>query len=91
MPKKEPKNYLMIQTNKLILLGCPCSTLENGSCKTTCHKINSEKDPCVDCPISSMVYIAMTIKKSLSDNNMILKNMEVPIVLSTSLFPGKKF
>lgn len=87
--KKKFPNYLSIQPNKLISLGCPCSTLEDGSCNSTCHKINSEKDPCVDCPISSVVYIAIVIKKEMDSNELITLNMQKPIVMHLEIFPGK--
>lgn len=79
--KHKKRNSIIIQTNKLILLGCPCLTLSDGTCENACRKVNTENIPCVDCPISSLVYIAIGIRNALDSNLMIIANMSKPIQL----------
>jgi hypothetical protein len=85
---KKPGNSLVIQSNKSLFLGCPCSTQADGSCKNNCYRINFAYEPCADCPISSMVYIAIAIKNELENNNAITLNMQDSIVLHANMFPG---
>jgi hypothetical protein len=88
--KLKPINKLVVQTNKLIFLGCPCSTQADGSCINSCCKVNTKDHPCVTCPISSLVYIAIAIKKEVLNNEMVVLNMQKPITLSMDMFPGKE-
>jgi hypothetical protein len=87
---KKPGNSLVIHNNKSLFLGCPYSTQADGSCKNNCPKINFAYEPCADCPISSMVYIAIAIRNELENNNAITLNMQDSIVLHTNMFPGKQ-
>jgi hypothetical protein len=88
--KLKPGNKLVIQTNKLVFLGCPCSTIADGSCKNSCYKVNMEDHPCISCPIPSTVYIAIAIRKEVNSNEMVISNMQKPITLSMDMFPGKE-
>lgn len=87
---KKPGNSLVIQSNKSLFFGCPCSTQADGSCEINCPKINFAYEPCADCSISSMIYIAIAIRKELESNNAITLNMQDSIVLHTNMFPGKQ-
>jgi len=82
-------NKLIIHTNKLILLGCPCAT-SFGSPSKNCRMINNEEHPCITCPISSIVYIALAIKKEMHKNDMIALNMQKAIIMPLEMFPGKE-
>jgi hypothetical protein len=88
--KLKPGNKLIIQSNNLVFLGCPCSTVADGTCTNSCYKINIDDHPCITCPISSMVYIAIAIRKEMGKNRMISLNMQKVITLSTDMFPGKE-
>jgi hypothetical protein len=87
---EKPKNNLVIQSNNVVTLGCPCSTQADGSCTNQCRKVNTESHPCISCPISSMVYISIAIREEMKRNNMVALNMCRPIVLSLDMFPGKE-
>lgn len=87
--KKRVNNSIMIHTNRsvisgcpcstledgLVVLGCPCSTLEDGSCTNNCHHIHLKDKPCVDCPISSLVRITIGILENIENDAMIMTNM----------------
>jgi hypothetical protein len=83
VPNKKVKytNSIKIQNNKLVFLGCPCSTLSDGTCKNYCHKITSDSRPCIDCPSSAQVYIAIAILKELENNELLIRNLHETLVL----------
>jgi len=87
---EKSKNKLVIQSNNLVFLGCPCSTRADGSCINYCHKLHIEYHPCIDCPISSIVYIAIAIREEIGRSNLIGLNIHKPIVFSIDMFPGKE-
>ena len=83
--KKKFTNSIQVQKNGLVFLGCPCSTLEDGSCKNCCGKI-SVGSPCVDCPSVSIFYIAIGIQKEIKNNELLKMNMHNPTI---ELFIGE--
>ena len=77
--KKKFVNSIRIQQDGTVFMGCPCGTLEDGSCIRDCRKI-SVGIPCIDCPTTATVYIAIALSKEIKCNNLVIRNMHTPVI-----------
>lgn len=65
------KSSITLNKDGVVNLGCPCS----GE-KRSCHKIVVGERPCMGCPASSYVYIAIAIKTEVVRNELVLINLK---------------